>query len=222
MAEILAPHRGEDSSVAPVLDILQGVEPHDRRDALAATIATVNDEVDLALDAGAGLEAQDVEGLGAVEAEHLCAGALGELQREHAHAGIDPLLVRPKVPVDIVVDHSLQADASGTRNAPAINLDLEYLRNQERFAFLRWCSASFEGVRVVPPGKGIMHQLHLESLGQVVWTEDTPAGIIASPDTCVGVDSHTALIAARNVPVGARSWRTGGELLIMSTCESRG
>jgi aconitate hydratase len=131
---------------------------------------------------------------------------LAALRDALAAAGIDPLLVRPKVPVDIVVDHSLQVDASGTRNAPAINLDLEYLRNQERFAFLRWCSTSFEGVRVVPPGKGIMHQLHLESLGQVVWTEDTPAGVIASPDTCVGVDSHTAMING----LGILGWGVGG------------
>jgi aconitate hydratase A / 2-methylisocitrate dehydratase len=131
---------------------------------------------------------------------------LAALRDALAAAGIDPALVRPKVPVDIVVDHSLQVDAFGTRNAPSINLDLEYRRNQERFAFLRWCTTSFEGVRVVPPGKGIMHQLHLESIGQVVWTQDTPEGVIASPDTCVGVDSHTPMING----LGILGWGVGG------------
>jgi aconitate hydratase len=134
---------------------------------------------------------------------------LAALRDALAAAGIDPSRVRPKVPVDIVIDHSLQVDVSGTRNAPALNLDLEYLRNQERFAFLRWCSASFPGVRVVPPGKGIMHQLHLERLGQVVWTEavpGAPGGLVASPDTCVGVDSHTAMINA----LGVLGWGVGG------------
>jgi aconitate hydratase len=131
---------------------------------------------------------------------------LAALRDALAAAGIDPSLARPKVPVDIVIDHSLQVDAFGTRNAPSLNLDLEYLRNQERFAFLRWCTTSFEGVRVVPPGKGIMHQLHLESLGQVVWTEDTPGGVMASPDTCIGVDSHTAMING----LGILGWGVGG------------
>jgi aconitate hydratase len=131
---------------------------------------------------------------------------LAGLRDALAAAGLDPSRVRPEVPVDIVIDHSLQVDVSGTRNAPALNLDLEYLRNQERFAFLRWCSASFPGVRVVPPGKGIMHQLHLERLAQVVWTADTPDGVIASPDTCVGVDSHTAMINA----LGVLGWGVGG------------
>jgi aconitate hydratase len=131
---------------------------------------------------------------------------LAALRDALAATGIDPSLARPKVPVDIVIDHSLQVDAFGTRNAPSLNLDLEYLRNQERFAFLRWCTTSFEGVRVVPPGKGIMHQLHLESLGQVVWTEGAPGGVMASPDTCIGVDSHTAMING----LGILGWGVGG------------
>ncbi|HWO26487.1 MAG TPA: aconitate hydratase AcnA [Kofleriaceae bacterium] len=131
---------------------------------------------------------------------------LAALRDALAAAGLDPSRVRPEVPVDIVIDHSLQVDVSGTRSAPALNLDLEYLRNQERFAFLRWCSASFPGVRVVPPGKGIMHQLHLERLAQVVWTADGPGGVVASPDTCVGVDSHTAMINA----LGVLGWGVGG------------
>ncbi len=123
-----------------------------------------------------------------------------------AAAGRDPRRVNPAVPVDIVVDHSLQVDYFGTRDAPRLNLDMEYRRNAERFAFLRWCSESFDRVRVVPPGKGIMHQLHLEKIGQVVWTEAFEGGVLASPDTCVGTDSHTPMING----LGILGWGVGG------------
>lgn len=131
---------------------------------------------------------------------------LAALRDALAAAGLDPALARPRVPIDIVIDHSLQADVVGSRDARSLNLDLEYRRNEERFAFLRWCATTFEGVRVVPPGKGIMHQIHLENLAQVVWTEDTPGGVIASPDTCIGVDSHTAMING----LGLLGWGVGG------------
>ena len=123
-----------------------------------------------------------------------------------AAAGRDPRRVNPAVPVDIVVDHSLQVDHFGTRDAPRLNLDMEYRRNAERFAFLRWCSESFDRVRVVPPGKGIMHQLHLEKIGQVVWTEEFEGRVLASPDTCVGTDSHTPMING----LGILGWGVGG------------
>lgn len=123
-----------------------------------------------------------------------------------AAAGRDPRIVNPAVPVDIVIDHSLQVDHFGTREAPRLNLELEYRRNAERFAFLRWCSESFERVRVVPPGKGIMHQIHLEKIGQVVWTEELDGQLIASPDSCVGTDSHTPMING----LGILGWGVGG------------
>jgi aconitate hydratase len=123
-----------------------------------------------------------------------------------AAAGRDPRIVNPAVPVDIVIDHSLQVDHFGTREAPRLNLELEYRRNAERFAFLRWCSESFDRVRVVPPGKGIMHQIHLEKIGQVVWTEELDGQIIASPDSCVGTDSHTPMING----LGILGWGVGG------------
>lgn len=123
-----------------------------------------------------------------------------------AAGGRDPGRVNPAVPVDIVVDHSLQVDHFGTRDAPRLNLEMEYRRNAERFAFLRWCSESFDRVRVVPPGKGIMHQIHLEKIGQVVWTEEFEGGLLASPDTCVGTDSHTPMING----LGILGWGVGG------------
>ncbi|MEJ8848448.1 aconitate hydratase AcnA [Variovorax rhizosphaerae] len=123
-----------------------------------------------------------------------------------AEAGGDASRVGPKVPVDVIIDHSLQVDSWATPNARRINLEREYERNGERFAFLRWCSSSFEGVRIVPPGKGIMHQIHLEYIGKVVWTEKTADGELAIPDTCVGTDSHTPMING----LGVLGWGVGG------------
>jgi aconitate hydratase len=123
-----------------------------------------------------------------------------------AEAGGDPSTIEPKVPVDIIIDHSLQVDVFGTPDAAALNLAREYERNAERFAFLRWCQRSFKGVRVVPPGKGIMHQLNLEYIGRVVWTEETADGTLAYPDTLVGTDSHTPMING----LGILGWGVGG------------
>jgi aconitate hydratase len=131
---------------------------------------------------------------------------LAALRDALAAADRDPLAVNPAVPVDIVVDHSLQVDFSGTRDAPRLNLEIEYKRNAERFAFLRWCSESFRDVRVVPPGKGIMHQIHIEKLARVVWTDAKDGAIILSPDTCVGTDSHTPMVNG----LGVLGWGVGG------------
>ncbi len=117
-------------------------------------------------------------------------------------AGGDPTQVSPKVAVDVIIDHSLQVDSWANPDAAAINLRREYERNGERFAFLRWCASSFDGVRVVPPGKGIMHQLHIENIGRVVWTD----GDFAYPDSCVGTDSHTPMING----LGVLGWGVGG------------
>ena len=94
-------------------------------------------------------------------------------------------------------------DAGG---AADVNLALEYERNAERFSFLRWCQGSFDRLRVVPPGKGIMHQINLEYLAKVVWTEETPDGIVAYPDTLVGTDSHSTMING----LGVLGWGVGG------------
>ena len=123
-----------------------------------------------------------------------------------AEAGGDPAKVEPKVPVDVIIDHSLQVDVFGIPDAPRINLEREYDRNAERFTFLRWCQGSFGGVRIVPPGKGIMHQLNLEHIGKVVWTEEGPDVPLAYPDTLVGTDSHTPMING----LGILGWGVGG------------
>jgi aconitate hydratase len=123
-----------------------------------------------------------------------------------AAEGIDPATIDPAVPVDIVIDHSLQVDVYGRGDAPRLNLAHEYRRNAERFAFLRWCAESFRNVRVVPPGKGIMHQIHLESIGQVVRMDLVDGLPTLSPDTCIGTDSHTPMING----LGILGWGVGG------------
>jgi aconitate hydratase len=170
-------------------------------DAVAAEIDSL-----LARRAGAGLSlfpnrifGQDI--LGQVMLVDIAA-----LRDAVAEAGGDPASIEPKVPVDIIIDHSLQVDVFGTPDASARNLAIEYERNAERFAFLRWCQQSFKGVRVVPPGKGIMHQLNLEYIGRVVWTEETADGTLAYPDTLVGTDSHTPMING----LGILGWGVGG------------
>ncbi|WP_094853626.1 aconitate hydratase AcnA [Bordetella genomosp. 10] len=124
-----------------------------------------------------------------------------------ADAGGDPGRVSPKVPVDVIIDHSLQVDKWASPDARRVNLEKEYSRNGERFAFLRWCSNSFDGVRIVPPGKGIMHQLHLERIARVVWLDKAADGsVLAIPDTCVGTDSHTPMVNG----LGVLGWGVGG------------
>lgn len=125
----------------------------------------------------------------------------------HDH-GADATKVRPTVPTDVVIDHSLQVDSWANPLAAEFNLRREYERNAERFAFLRWCGANFDGVSVIPPGKGIMHQLHLEQIGQVVWTDSealAPQSMLY-PDSCVGTDSHTPMVNG----LGILAWGVGG------------
>jgi len=120
-------------------------------------------------------------------------------------AGGDPAKVDPLVPVDLVVDHSVQVDAFASRWAFKFNVEREYERNAERYSLLKWAQQAFHGFRVVPPGMGIVHQVNLEYLGQVVRTleGDTP---IAIPDTLVGTDSHTPMINGLSV----LGWGVGG------------
>lgn len=128
------------------------------------------------------------------------------LREAVAEAGGDVEQVRPHVPTDVVVDHSLQVDSWANPEAAAINLAIEYKRNAERFRFLRWCGSNFKGVNVIPPGKGIMHQLHLEHIGQVVAETHFDTDPILSPDSCVGTDSHTPMVNG----LGILAWGVGG------------
>ena len=127
---------------------------------------------------------------------------LAAMRSEVARSGGDPAKVNPLVPVDLVVDHSVQVDAFGSPEAYEQNIDIEYRRNAERYSLLRWAQQAFDGFRVVPPGMGIVHQVNLEHLAQVVSVRDG----VAMPDTLVGTDSHTTMING----LGVLGWGVGG------------
>ncbi len=117
----------------------------------------------------------------------------------------DPGLINPVIPVDLIVDHSVQVDAYGVPDARKVNESMEFQRNEERYSLLRWATGAFRNFRVVPPGKGICHQVNLEFLASVVHFqgEGTP---LAFPDTLVGTDSHTTMING----LGVIGWGVGG------------
>jgi aconitate hydratase A / 2-methylisocitrate dehydratase len=127
---------------------------------------------------------------------------LAAMRSAVARAGKDPTAVDPLVPVDLVIDHSVQVDAFGSDHAYQRNIDREFERNGERYALLRWAQGAFRNFRVVPPGMGIVHQVNLEYLGRVVHVRDG----VAMPDTLVGTDSHTTMINA----LGVLGWGVGG------------
>jgi aconitate hydratase len=120
--------------------------------------------------------------------------------------GSDPAKINPLVPVDLIIDHSVQVDAFGNPRAFDINADRDYERNGERYAFLRWGQQAFDNFRVVPPATGICHQVNLEYLGQVVFTREANGATQAYPDTLVGTDSHTTMING----LGVLGWGVGG------------
>ncbi|WP_020656865.1 aconitate hydratase AcnA [Massilia niastensis] len=121
-------------------------------------------------------------------------------------AGWDPALLNPGLPVDISVDHSLAVEFFGQRDALDRNLQLEMRRNRERYTFLRWASKVMKGVRIHPPGAGIMHTINLEQLATVVTTEDRGGERWVVPDTMIGTDSHTPMING----IGVLGWGVGG------------
>ena len=116
--------------------------------------------------------------------------------------GADPKRANPLLPVDLVIDHSVQVDKFGSRDALQFNALIEFQRNQERYAFLRWGQKAFDNFRVVPPDTGIVHQVNLEFLASVVFRKDDQA----YPDTLVGTDSHTTMING----LGVVGWGVGG------------
>ncbi|MEO8688212.1 MAG: aconitase family protein, partial [Solirubrobacteraceae bacterium] len=123
--------------------------------------------------------------------------------------GGDAGKINPLVPAELVIDHSVQVDAFGSREAFGINAEREFERNQERYAFLRWGQGAFDNFAVVPPDTGIVHQVNLEYLARVVFTSDETAhegAVQAYPDTLVGTDSHTTMING----LGVLGWGVGG------------
>ena len=127
---------------------------------------------------------------------------LAAMRSAVAKIGKNPKIIEPLVPVDLVVDHSVQVDANGTADAYQQNLDIEFKRNRERYQFLKWGMQAFDTFKVVPPGIGIVHQVNLEYLAKGV----LEAGGIYYPDTLVGTDSHTTMING----IGIVGWGVGG------------
>ncbi len=123
-----------------------------------------------------------------------------------ARMGDDPEKINPIVPVDLVIDHSVQVDYFGMPDAFRKNVEREYERNKERYAFLRWAQKSFRNFRVVPPGTGIVHQVNLEYLATVVAHRREGDTVVAYPDTLIGTDSHTTMING----LGVLGWGVGG------------
>jgi aconitate hydratase len=113
--------------------------------------------------------------------------------------GGDPARINPEVPVDLVIDHSLQVDSFGNSDALRINTDLEFSRNQERYSFLHWGQQAFKNLRVIPPATGIIHQVNLEFLTQGLLTREENGETVLYPDTLVGTDSHTTMINGAGV-----------------------
>jgi aconitate hydratase len=120
--------------------------------------------------------------------------------------GSDPKKINPLVPVDLVIDHSVQVDAFGNDRAFDINADRDYERNEERYAFLRWGQQAFDNFRVVPPATGICHQVNLEYISEVVFSREKDGTMQAYPDTLVGTDSHTTMVNG----LGVLGWGVGG------------
>jgi aconitate hydratase A / 2-methylisocitrate dehydratase len=135
-----------------------------------------------------------------------CVADLAAMRSAVARLKGKPSRVNPIISADLVVDHSVLVDFFGTSGALERNIELEYERNRERYAFLRWAQGAFSGTGIVPPGAGIVHQVNLEFLARVVMTAEQNGQTIAFPDTLVGTDSHTTMIGG----LGVLGWGVGG------------
>jgi aconitate hydratase len=135
-----------------------------------------------------------------------CVVDLAAMRSAMARLGGDPKRINPLIPVDLVIDHSVQVDRFATADSLERNMEMEMARNRERYEFLRWGQQALANFRVVPPGVGIVHQVNLEYLAKVVFLRDDGTGPVAFPDTLVGTDSHTTMING----LGVLGWGVGG------------
>jgi aconitate hydratase len=131
---------------------------------------------------------------------------LAAMRSSLARLGGDPRRINPRLPVDLVIDHSVQVDFFASHDALLRNAELEFSRNRERYQFLRWAQEAFDHLRIVPPATGIVHQVNLEYLATVVATLEADDGPWALPDTLVGTDSHTTMVNG----LGVLGWGVGG------------
>lgn len=131
---------------------------------------------------------------------------LSALRAAMQRAGKDPQIVNPQIPADLVIDHSVTVEAFGCAEAQRINEEKEFKQNKERYQFLKWSQKAFKKLRVLPPGLGICHQVNLEYLGKVAFTEETEKNTLIYPDCVMGTDSHTTMING----LGVAGWGVGG------------
>src|SRR5437660_821408 len=131
---------------------------------------------------------------------------LAAMRSAMRRAGKDPGRVDPLVPVDLIIDHSVQVDSFGFRDSYTRNIQKEIERNRERYSLLRWAQQAFHNFSLVPPGMGICHQVNLEHLAKVVQVRDIGGKKVAIPDTLMGTDSHTTMVNG----LGVLGWGTGG------------
>lgn len=131
---------------------------------------------------------------------------LASLRKAMDTVGGDPDKINPEIPVDLVIDHSVQVDKAGTEDALAVNMNLEFERNEERYKFLSWAKKAFDNYQAVPPATGIVHQVNLEYLASVVHEQEIDGETITYPDSLVGTDSHTTMING----IGVLGWGVGG------------
>jgi aconitate hydratase len=131
---------------------------------------------------------------------------LAALRSAAERKGRDPSIVKPEIPADLVIDHSVQVDFYGSEDAFQKNVEMEYQRNEERYRAIKWANQAFEDFSVVPPGTGIVHQVNLEYLGRVVHDREVDGENWLLPDTLVGTDSHTPMIGG----IGVMGWGVGG------------
>ena len=146
-----------------------------------------------------------------------CVVDLAAMRDALKRVGAKPELANPLIPADLVIDHSVQVDVFGSRNAFHENALLEFSRNQERYAFLRWGQKAFSNFRVVPPDTGIVHQVNLEYLASVVFSDKHNDILRAYPDTLMGTDSHTTMING----LGVVGWGVGASKLKLVCWASR-
>ena len=135
-----------------------------------------------------------------------CIVDLAAMRDALAAMGGDPAKINPLIPVDLIIDHSIQIDKYGSEQAFAYNTKKEFARNKERYEFLRWAAESFANFSVIPPATGIIHQINLEYLARVVQLKKIGNKLLAFPDTVVGTDSHTTMING----LGVLGWGVGG------------
>lgn len=135
-----------------------------------------------------------------------CVVDLATMREAVAELGGNPTDINPLSPAELVIDHSVQIDVAGTPMALQRNMEIEYQRNHERYQFLRWGQGAFENFKVVPPGKGIVHQVNIEYLARVALVRELDGKKQVYPDTCVGTDSHTTMVNG----LGVLGWGVGG------------